>query len=370
MSTVVLIDVSHLFHRSFFSFTNAGRKSERVFDEQEDVDMFIRKVATDLMWVLRKIGHYDKVIACMDSHSWRKSQDDEYKGNREKSDTNVNWKAFYSSMDEFVQLISRHGFHLSKIQSAEADDLIALWSTYFFDQGDVVHIVSADGDLKQLVKFASVKNYVSLLNTLSKKRICYLHEDYRPPAKKSELESLFDPLSAPTLSNNFFDKIQQDFSIEYISPSKELLKKIFCGDQSDNISAVWEWSDSAGKKKRVTNSIFEKVYQTMVDRYGDIDVDEMLNSRIFQESIHRITESVVKRPVPEDGFIANLIRNTNLIFLNRRVFPAGIVEEFDSSETPQADDIHTVGNLNRLSLLENTRYEKKIEVYSDYFKNH
>ena len=150
----LVFDMSNMFFRSMYIVGGYGKESY-TFDHQQELDQLMRKVATDISYIVRTVNPA-RIVLTMDARSWRKDieieENEGYKGNREKSE-HVNWDNVYSIMDEFGGLMKQQGAIVSKIETAEADDLMCLWRDEFtYNQKEHTIIVSGDADIRQLVK--------------------------------------------------------------------------------------------------------------------------------------------------------------------------------------------------------------------------
>ena len=124
----LVVDTQNIFYRSMFMVGSYGA-GPCSFDSQDEVDKLIRKVSTDVTYILRTLTP-NRVIFTYDNKSWRKSinieENEGYKGNRKQSEF-MNWTNIYNAIDTFSGLMDSNGFINSKVDKAEADDLMALW---------------------------------------------------------------------------------------------------------------------------------------------------------------------------------------------------------------------------------------------------
>jgi len=112
-------------------------------------------MSIDITFLIRIINPA-RIIFCVDSPSWRKSilieENEGYKGNRIRT-ASINWDNVYDAIGKFTDIIRDNGMIVTKIDTAESDDLLALWNEELaLNQRQHVIVVSGDEDLRQLVR--------------------------------------------------------------------------------------------------------------------------------------------------------------------------------------------------------------------------
>lgn len=148
---------------------------------------------------------------CPRDKNWRKEVFPKYKGNRTNIITHSGSLVNVSPIFNYIyskiitQLMEEYGFHLIKVDHAEADDIIGVLTHYYANKYQIV-IISSDNDYLQLL----VHREVSIYNCSGKNMADKLY-----PRSK---EISRDELSYRALIY--------------------LLEKIFGGDRSDNISPL------------------------------------------------------------------------------------------------------------------------------------
>jgi len=358
--TNVIFDLSNMFFRSLFIVGGYGAKNYS-FDNQSEVDQLMRKVSTDVSFIIRQLNP-SRVIFALDSRSWRKEisidENDGYKANREKSGM-INWDNVFNTMREFGEILNSNGFIVTKIDNAEADDIITLWrDKLLFDQNQHVIIVSADEDVRQLVAFFPYEPGKMVFSTV-----------YNPfSTGKNATKRLFVPhhfhdwiekLDSGDIFNRAIDVDKDDFkklrdnekvSVEEVNGEYIAMKKIFCGDDGDNVPAIYSWLSDKGKMVRITESKFQKI----IDYIGAKDyLDLVEKAPIIYD---QITEMAGHTPSFRN-MVDRLNRQIKLVVLSRHVFPQEILDKFDEQvqEQLQRPTVHPQ-NWNMNSILEGTRY--------------
>ena len=153
MKTSLIIDGNYLLNKDVF------------------ILVYLKTLYSDLGNLLRKdLSHltkmhsYDNIYFVSDSKlRWRQEYYKEYKQNR-KSDVNIDWEFIYKEYNKFKEEIKQ----LSHVQSyevdwAEGDDLITYIVNENNKKGISNIIMTADGDLHQLIKFDLSEEYINVM---------------------------------------------------------------------------------------------------------------------------------------------------------------------------------------------------------------
>ena len=358
--TNAIFDLSNMFFRSLFIVGGYGSK-QYTFDNQTELDQLMRKVATDVSQVIRTINP-SRVIFALDSKSWRKDisidENEGYKAQRTKS-AHINWDNVFKIMGEFADILETNGFIVSKFDKAEADDLIALWrKELLLNQNQHVIIVSADEDVRQLVngfqytpgKFAFCTVYNPFLQGKNASKKLFVPEKY------------FDEWVLDADPGDFFnrgiDVDKEDFKriinesktkSEKVNGNQIALRKIFCGDDGDNVPSIYTWLNDKGKEVRITESKFEKI----IDYIGATDPWDLIEKKdpIYDQLVN------ISGQRPAFKMEDRLNRQMKLVLLDPSVFPENIVKEFQSKVAEELSKPQVrPQNWNMVSILEGTRY--------------
>jgi len=358
--TNVIFDLSNMFFRSLFIVGGYGSKNYS-FDNQTEVDQLMRKVSTDVSFIIRQLNP-SRVIFALDSRSWRKEisidENDGYKANREKSGM-INWDNVFNTMREFGDILNSNGFIVTKIDSAEADDIITLWrDKLLFDQNQHVIIVSADEDVRQLVSFFPYEPGKMVFSTVynpfstgknATKRL-FVSNHFNEWIEKQDGGDIFN--RAIDVDKEDFKKLRDNekVSVEEVDGNYIAMRKIFCGDDGDNVPSIYSWLNDKGKTVRITESKFQKI----IDYIGAKDyLDLVEKAPIIYD---QITEMAGHTPSFRN-IVDRLNRQIKLVVLAQHVFPDEIVQKFhqDVDEQLRRPTVHPQ-NWNMNSLLEGTRY--------------
>lgn len=104
----------------------------------------------------------EMVIACDNGNYWRKKLFPYYKAIRKKTieDSNLDWKVIFEILSKIRKEIKEHfSYRVIDIDTAEADDVIAILCKEFSNTGDRILILSGDKDFIQLQKYSNVTQY-------------------------------------------------------------------------------------------------------------------------------------------------------------------------------------------------------------------
>jgi 5'-3' exonuclease len=352
----LVFDLSNIAYRSLFLTGGFGSKGYS-FDNQKEIDQFCRKMAIDVSFIIRQINP-QRTIFALDSRSWRKDisidENEGYKANREKSKF-INWDNVFNTVNEFTDILESNGFIISKVENAEADDLMCLWrDELLFNQNQHVIIVSSDEDVRQLVTFNN-----NVFSTV-----------YNPfSSGKNSTKRLFIPRgfnewlntdSTGDIFNRGIDVDQEDFKrlrdkegivFEEIDGNKVALKKISCGDDGDNVPSIYSWLNENGKTLRITNSKYEKI----VDYIGAKNHKDLLDKcdPIYDQLVNYSSKR------PPFKIKDRLERQIKLVVLSQDVFPRDIINDFNKHKEAQLKKPNILPqSWNMNSILEGTKYVK------------
>ena len=359
--TNAIFDLSNLFFRSLFVCGGYGTK-QFTFDNQSELDQLMRKVSTDVSQVIRTINP-SRIIFAMDSKSWRKDisidENEGYKAQRTKS-AHINWDNVFKIMNEFADILETNGFIISKFDRAEADDLIALWKKeLLFNQNQHVIIVSADEDVRQLVQFYPPQPgklvFCTVFNPFMQGKNAF-KKLYVPEKMWDEWILDADP---GDFFNRGIDVDKEDFKrilndpkvkLEKVNGDQIVLKKIFCGDDGDNVPAIYTWLNDKGKEIRITDSKFAKIMDSLgenIDAYDLMDKKDIIYEQL----------SIISGQRPSFKMEDRIKRQLQLVHLDTLIFPQEFVKKFEE-KVPQElskPQVHPQ-NWNMTSILEGTRY--------------
>jgi len=196
---IIFIDYSIFLNRAIFSWRN----NKQIPPEYTCLNMIFSN--------LRRIGvePTDTVIfACDGGRSWRRDVDTDYKANRKAfrdSFEDINWTEMFARFDRLLEQLNKGtDWHIIRVNSIEADDIMAVGSRYFKDN-DVI-LVTYDVDMEQLAIYDNVKIFSPLIKYKGGRGAYKLVKDpCKVLAKKIQCEKA-DNLTAPILTNADYEK--------------------------------------------------------------------------------------------------------------------------------------------------------------------
>lgn len=371
----IIIDGNYLFYKTLFVTKGYGTMPEgrKYLSNKSEIGVFMRKVATDLVYSLNTFSGFSRLIFTKDSKSWRKEIEipghEGYKSSRSYAD-DVDWNIFFGLMDEFTEILKGFGVIVSIINKAEGDDLMYLWSDYLNNKENPENVIifTGDGDLTQVVGYND-EVYTAVYVNKAKSKLITDRGMKEWLSKKEDVKEQFDIFNTNALrkimSSDGIDLIRavyEKIETEEIDPNYVILSKILCGDDGDDIPSIWEWKKD-GKNKRITNRFIGKVYQELMEKDNHIDIDDLVNNPRTRNRVRLILQEASKIQMPPDLFAEKIKTNTMLAHLSKDKIPQYIIDEFDKTK----DDLlhNSLKKFDNLQLLEGTQYEKKDGNYQE-----
>jgi hypothetical protein len=274
------------------------------------------------------------IVFIKDSHSWRKELllEHEYKGNRKKTQDDIDMLGFGEAVNNFTETLINFGIKVSQSERSEGDDLIYAWSSYLFDSGKSSLILSTDKDLNQLIKCVSDIHIIQYSPVSNKLYVSKESNDIIKnisERKEIQMENLFDELFTISIENDPFEKFVNGTDVEEVYPEEIRFSKIIGGDVSDNIYPVYfKHGDGTTKSKGLGPKTVKKIYDTFKGElgcefdyhiYSNDDVMKMLCNIIYE--IAKIKDDeFTKRMLFE-----NIRTNTRLVALTDESIPADVI---------------------------------------------
>jgi 5'-3' exonuclease len=362
----ILFDANFMLIRNLYLLLREHRGSG-FLSKEEDQLAFEKKTIDDVRQVVNMFPKSALVncVWCIDSKSWRKTLiGASYKAKRKKpEDDNIDWESYRKVCDSIRNTLTECGITASKVDGAEADDLVFMWSKIFRDQGDSVVIVSGDNDLKQLVSTKSEDSVVCMFNPLSKSKT-FSFQDFSPmnESDRDEIDDLFD-----RRGTNGYDQlisIAAKYVIEHIDPEWELMLKILTGDKSDNIQSIIQWKSASGDRTfSLTERMIEKagVSSKAFPLVSDLLEDEN-ELRVFCE---RLIQNSGSLDFPVSDAINNFRENSKIIWLSEHMIPSDLSVDVNLL-SPGHIDI-TERRIESLRPELKINQKQKINIQSDIF---
>lgn len=326
----VCIDMNYLFHKTFGIFSGFGSKNPGdILSSNNDKNLFMRKVITDLCYALNQIPDINKVICCFDSHSWRKDYlitRSIYKNNREKSE-GVDWGSFFKLMDEFGEFLDEMGFISSKYGGAEGDDLLWAWSKHLEKSDDCVIILSGDKDMHQLVKYNDNK-WTNIWTSNSKNNRLIVDKEWNNITEDIET-TIFDVTPTSGSNDSKIAKLISSCILDRIDTKEFIFKKILIGDKKDNVPSVFPFIKN-DKNHNVTESHAKKIWDFYLkSKWSDISMENIWKDPEFLDWLAGLTLRMIAQTDNKDNrilFKKFYEENAILVWLNENTIPYDIID--------------------------------------------
>ena len=307
----------------------------RFMSSQSEMNIFMRKLATDFSSELRKLKNITgRIIFTLDSKSWRKDlyPTSEYKANREQ-DNKIHWSNVHNVIEEFTELLKEQGVIIHRVAGAEGDDLIYAWTCALNSKGENCIIWSGDTDLMQLVNYNRSTDAYTLWYDNTRSRIGVYpgfvkYLNIKDGSKEDEYEDIFSVDNVLIVSNQIKEEIKQFIgsnSLETLDVYCDdyVLTKILTGDKSDNIKSVYSVEKIGKTGKPRTSKINEEkaksILNTFKKRHGRFS-SMYLFEESYKKELVKIIAAEMSLTNPDD-LLPNLELNTNLILLHSSTIP-------------------------------------------------
>ena len=338
----LIFDFSNMAMRALFTCSYANRGEISTFDTDEECNILIRKIAIDMAYVIRIFTPDKVIVACDSRHPWRNDlyaniENESYKGNRQK-DTTKNWDKIFSSLNEYKEILKNDGFILTELDTAEADDVAAMWKEYFYNNGENVILISSDKDWTQLIDYEPSLNkfcvcFNPIANNRGKKLLHGTSEFFEWLNSVNSKTDIFFSNYNPQ-KDKFKNIKTHDTKIEYdvIDPNQVLLNKIMCGDDGDNAPSFCEYYKN-GKKIRMTPTKSKKILESF-DVHNVKELCQAVNKNDFMNIVNKTFKYDFCDFEPNE----RLMRQRKLVELSSILFPEKIKKLFETHSIKNKDN--------------------------------
>lgn len=342
---------------------------ERILEDEEDLDIYIKKLSTDFASIIKKFRPIiDQVVFTLDSSSWRKDYypDLEYKSNR-KNDESINWENFSNSMKIFTEILQNNGVIINKVSGAEGDDLCYLWSSYCNNNSKNAIIFSGDRDLMQLVNYQDSTDSITLFYTSAHNKLVS-YDGFSKFLKEKEEINIFnmsDSVSVVSNTKRIFNNLIEEENLEIleINSSDYVFKKILTGDRGDNIKSVYHTNKVTKGGQSRNYGISEKKSELILSEfnrmYGEFNILYLFNSQYRNDIINIVIRVMKADKMSKEEILENLNNNTSLILLHNKTLPEQLQNAIYSiieSDFAKTSNLLKLDSAN--AILENTKYIK------------
>lgn len=259
--------------------------------------------------------------------SWRKQFTSAYKATRKK-DSDIDWTFVYTAYGEFKEGVGST-CKVLEAPHVEGDDWISFLVERANREGRSTIIVSNDYDIKQIVGYSLDPLYINIMsNEMHNREKLFLPKDYQVFLNKvSKLPSddifeLNDNTEFLSLMKRFTDK----YELNEINPVESLMIKIISGDQSDNISSVWNVTKN-GKTRGIGAKGAKAIYDSYLEEFGEVN---LADPDLHENIADLICEKKKLSKTKIEEIVENIRDNFRLIDLRLHNLPTEIVSKMDS----------------------------------------
>lgn len=342
---------------------------------EDDKNLLLWKLASDFAAEIKRFESVtDRVVYCSDSSSWRKNVSTIYKAHRKK-DKKVDWSAVFKCHDGFILTLKKLGVIVCNSQSAEADDLIFVWSTLLNHNKENAIIISGDNDLLQLVNFDQASNSNTIYYNKFDKNL-HVFNKFNQWLTEPELNTASSDIfnmhksvyhDTKSALKNIVKSSKME--IKEVAVNDFVFKKILIGDEGDGVTPL-----------------HVKLKGTRVYRVTEKHANDVINlfkeNKIFVRSSHFFNDETIleicehaKKVIKIDKPISEIVEkwrlNRDLVYLHNDCIPKTVLEGCMSLvETYLANKeqfaVHQLADKNYI--LDNSEYVKPVITEETFFK--
>lgn len=366
----LVFDGNHFFFKCIYSIDSNRKANGKILDSEQDKVTYITKLSIDFAAEIRKFQKIiNRVVFTVDSSSWRKDfyPESDYKGNR-KSDDNINWDSFATSVKEFTAILASKGVIIHKSPGAEGDDIVYVWSTYLNLIGENCIIVSGDRDLMQLVGYNESTDSYTLFYTNVQKKLGVFNGFMENISKKimtTTKEDVFDifnlgsSIKNTSNVNETFNTLinDNDLDVVEIDSDKFLFLKVLMGDKGDNVLSAYRYRTN-DKTYGISEKKAEKVYDAYTAKHGVFHASLFFNKSIREDICKLVISELKADKMTFTEIVNNIERNVMLVLLHNESVPKEIrnkiYEDIENTFINQKMDIKNLVHKN--VILNGTKY--------------
>ena len=305
-------------------------------------------MAQSISVILRQFrGSITNIIFVSDNRSWRKDYPmpsciettDTYKGTR-KNDETYDWKYIYKSISILSNNLKSIGVTTSNVYGVEGDDWCWWWSRKLNSEGTNVILWTSDEDIKQLIQEDEDTGAFTAWYEKSKGLV---FNSSMKPKKFDDADDELGSFMAPIMPvNNIIKSLSKTASISYANPVNIINKKIYIGDQGDNILPIFTYS-----KKSKTYKATQKDWSKLInfDTPGYIERDWYNNLPNLYNEIYKIkTKGDENNITTCDDFVEHAVYNKKMVWLDESQIPREVQSQMTSVEYKEisSDLLHDI----------------------------
>ena len=305
-------------------------------------------MAQSISVILRQFrGSITNIIFVSDNRSWRKDYPmpsciettDTYKGTR-KNDETYDWKYIYKSISILSNNLKSIGVTTSNVYGVEGDDWCWWWSRKLNSEGTNVILWTSDEDVKQLIQ--EDEDTGAFTAWYEKSKGLVFNSSMKPKKFDDEDDELGFFMAPIMPVNNIIKSLSKTASISYVNPVNIINKKIYIGDQGDNILPIFTYS-----KKSKTYKATQKDWSKLInfDTPGYIERDWYNNLPNLYNEIYKIkTKGDENNITTCDDFVEHAVYNKKMVWLDESQIPREVQSQMTSVEYKEisSDLLHDI----------------------------
>ena len=293
-------------------------------------------MAQSISVILRQFrGSITNIIFVSDNRSWRKDYPmpvciettDTYKGTR-KNDETYDWKYIYKSISILSNNLKSIGVTTSNVYGVEGDDWCWYWSRKLNSEGTNVILWTSDEDIKQLIQEDEDTGAFTAWYERSKGLV--LNSSMKPKKFDDEDDELGSFMTPIMPINNIIKSLSKTTSVSYVNPINIINKKIYIGDQGDNILPIFTYSKKL-KIYKATQKDWSKLIN--FDKPGYIEKDWCSKLPKLYNEIYKIkTKGDEQNITTCDDFVEHAVYNKKMVWLDESQIPREVQSQMTSIE--------------------------------------
>ena len=293
-------------------------------------------MAQSISVILRQFrGSITNVIFVSDNRSWRKDYPmpsciettDTYKGTR-KNDETYDWKYIYKSISILSNNLKSIGVTTSNVYGVEGDDWCWWWSRKLNSEGTNVILWTSDEDIKQLIQ--EDEDTGAFTAWYEKSKGLVFNSSMKPKKFDDEDDELGSFMAPIMPVNNIIKSLSKTTSISYVNPINIINKKIYIGDQGDNILPIFTYSKKS-KIYKATQKDWSKLIN--FDNPGYIEKDWCSKLPKLYNEIYKIkTKGDEQNITTCDDFVEHAVYNKKMVWLDESQIPREVQSQMTSVE--------------------------------------
>ena len=275
------------------------------------------------------------IIFVSDNRSWRKDypmplcieSTDTYKGTR-KNDETYDWKYIFKSISILSNNLKSIGVTTSNVYGVEGDDWCWWWSRKLNSEGTNVILWTSDEDVKQLIQ--EDEDTGAFTAWYEKSKGLVLNSSMKPKKFDDEDDELGSFMTPIMPVNNIIKSLSKTTSISYVNPINIINKKIYIGDQGDNILPIFTYSKKS-KIYKATQKDWSKLIN--FDNPGYIEKDWCNKLPKLYNEIYKIkTKGDEQNITTCDDFVEHAVYNKKMVWLDESQIPREVQSQMTSVE--------------------------------------